>query len=207
MACGAALWYNVSIKLLCSRGGLTPLERAPNLRLNRRLDTMDSLFPNAPQDKTCTRCGHSKSSKLFPRRNEWCRLCLQRAHDATPPGKKFCVGCKAYLFLPAFRSETISLGRVRLESFCKRCASKRSVELSRQKYDATASRDQNLQKNHGLTLTEFRKLRPLSVDHCHVTGAIRGLLCDHCNRALGGLASDPYRTISLLRYIVERCLW
>src|SRR6266704_6508487 len=119
MACGAALWYNVSIKLLFSRGGLTPLERAPNLRLNRRLDTMDSLFPNAPQDKTCTRCGHSKSSKLFPRRNEWCRLCLQRAHDATPPGKKFCVGCKAYLFLPAFRSETISLGRVRLESFCK----------------------------------------------------------------------------------------
>jgi len=191
---------------------------------------MDSLFPNAPQGKTCTKCGHSKSSKLFPRRNEWCRLCLQRAHDATPPGKKFCVGCKAYLFLPEFRSEIISNGKVRLESFCKRCASKRSVELSRQKYDAIASRDQNLQKNHGLTLTEFNamlaeqggvcaicklpsrvtekgKLRPLSVDHCHVTGAIRGLLCDHCNRALGGLASDPYRTISLLRYIVERCLW
>jgi hypothetical protein len=29
------------------------------------------------------------------------------------------------------------------------------------------------------------------VDHCHVTKAVRGLLCHHCNTSLGGFKDSP----------------
>lgn len=42
----------------------------------------------------------------------------------------------------------------------------------------------------------------LSVDHCHTTGKVRGLLCSQCNHAIGKLNDDPElmrRAISYLR--------
>jgi Recombination endonuclease VII len=39
------------------------------------------------------------------------------------------------------------------------------------------------------------------VDHCHTTGKVRGLLCNHCNRALGLLKEDVEVMKKLIIYL------
>lgn len=43
--------------------------------------------------------------------------------------------------------------------------------------------------------------RRLVLDHCHETGALRGMLCDFCNTALGKLGDSPQGVAALLAYI------
>lgn len=42
------------------------------------------------------------------------------------------------------------------------------------------------------------------VDHCHSTGTIRGILCWHCNVALGMCDDDPDRLRRLAKYLEEK---
>ena len=91
---------------------------------------------------------------------------------------------------------------------CKACFKKR-VEANRP--DAETRKDYYLQKGFGITLEEYseklndqggtcaicncpppinQRKRYLAVDHDHDTGAVRGLLCDSCNRGLGLLGDN-----------------
>ena len=46
-------------------------------------------------------------------------------------------------------------------------------------------------------------LRSLTVDHCHDSGLIRGLLCSRCNAALGLLRDDPTILLSAIDYLLN----
>lgn len=43
--------------------------------------------------------------------------------------------------------------------------------------------------------------RPLYVDHCHVTGTIRGLLCNRCNLGLGHFREDTILIEEAKKYL------
>ncbi len=45
--------------------------------------------------------------------------------------------------------------------------------------------------------------RDTHVDHCHVTGKIRGLLCRSCNLALGFVRDNPHILQSLTAYLAR----
>ncbi len=51
---------------------------------------------------------------------------------------------------------------------------------------------------------EPREGYALAVDHDHATGEVRGILCSHCNRAVGWLADQPERVRAAAVYLEHR---
>lgn len=43
----------------------------------------------------------------------------------------------------------------------------------------------------------------LLIDHDHETGAVRGLLCSHCNTALGYMEDDPHILVAAAKYVMD----
>lgn len=119
-------------------------------------------------------------------------------------------------------------GSRRNQYFCKSCV----AETVRNSRDKLKQRDYDLLRNYGITVNEYESMledqggvcwicqnppknNRLSVDHRHEKGEkrrnprekrprVRGLLCWHCNLALGKFNDDPYLMRRAADYI-ETC--
>jgi hypothetical protein len=108
-----------------------------------------------------------------------------------------------------------SKGKFGRKSVCKVCSNNAQKQLARQRKKedpfewAMFRREKALKSSYGLSLTDYENLfakqgglckicgqpgslktchtqrHDLYVDHCHKSGAIRGLLCQKCNTILG----------------------
>jgi hypothetical protein len=82
-------------------------------------------------------------------------------------------------------------------------------------------RSNTLLKMYGITLIQYNAIleaqggvcaickkechtgRNLAVDHCHTTNKVRGLLCGHCNQAVGKFQDDPDLMVAAAQYIIR----
>jgi len=51
-----------------------------------------------------------------------------------------------------------------------------------------------------------KKVQKLAVDHCHITGKVRGLLCQDCNRGIAKFHDDPCRLQTAMTYLLKHDL-
>jgi hypothetical protein len=99
----------------------------------------------------------------------------------------------------------------------KELARRKAKTPAAQEAERAKRRSDRLKAKYGLTTEEYivkletqggvcaicRRVsrKPLDVDHCHRTGAVRGLLCGPCNNGIGKLSDDPDRLRSAISYL------
>lgn len=49
--------------------------------------------------------------------------------------------------------------------------------------------------------------RPLSIDHCHDSGYVRGVLCQPCNIGLGGFRDRVDLLLGAVGYLTRSNVW
>jgi len=84
-------------------------------------------------------------------------------------------------------------------------------------------RNSNLKRDYGITIEQYDEWyikqggrcaicgkhqsnfkKRFAVDHCHITGEVRGLLCHHCNTALGNFFDSINLVENALKYLKGR---
>jgi hypothetical protein len=149
----------------------------------------------------CPTCG--KSFQPLKSHQKYCnRICTQKGIDAERERSKAQRVCRK-CGIPVERKPGYPV--------CKDC---KIDKRYRQKYE----RRRTL-RTYGLTAEEWDKMlstqggrcpicgtddpgpRGFDVDHDHLTGANRGLLCSPCNRGLGQFGDDPARLQAAIEYL------
>lgn len=147
---------------------------------------------------------------------------MRKARYPVIDGKKECSGC--HIAKPVSDFCTYNSKRYKqvarvCKGTCKACDAvhrKGRYEKLTKEEKAMIHRRVNLKRNYGITPEIFDEMLKnqggvclicgdppevaskdgvLHVDHCHITGSVRGLLCHHCNCGLGHYKDTP----SLLR--------
>lgn len=115
--------------------------------------------------------------------------------------------------------------------WCKECQIlinkknyKRRPRKPKKPYDKKGALVRMLKSRYGLTYEQYEEMYinqnkacgicgkkgtlggrfGLRIDHCHLTGAIRGLLCINCNSGLGMFREDPLLLVMATEYLKSK---
>lgn len=115
--------------------------------------------------------------------------------------------------VPGLRTETKVERELRMQKLGVYCSHKCRLEGRNalllaarcERYGITVEDYWQRFESQGGACAICRKAEPpgnnLAIDHCHVNGHARGLLCRRCNTALGGFEDDIERLLSAVEYL------
>jgi hypothetical protein len=156
-------------------------------------------------DHRLTRYG--SASATHPRRlppdapDKWCPGCEQ-----SKPKSEFGPMKTAYQGLrPRCRECVAREGRERRaaqtpEQRARRAAIERRSRIKTAYGKVGLEADARIRDGHGCDVCGNRTKR-MAIDHDHVSGAVRGILCKDCNLVLGWMDDDPERFDALAAYL------
>lgn len=104
---------------------------------------------------------------------------------------------------------------------CKNTEHKKAYSFKWKENNPLYFKEKHLKAEYGLTLADYAQMledqdhkckccgigkeeapsQRLVVDHCHSTGKVRGLLCSHCNVALGMVKDSKETLRNLINYL------
>lgn len=156
--------------------------------------------------KACSRCGESKPAEDFAPRKNRCRACEGEYKLKFQTNRK--------LRLERDSKWRRSAAGHAYERKHRIAREERRLERYRfSKYGLTRPAFFALKKKQRsrcpICLTSFDhgdRRRRVSVDHCHATGTVRGLLCTSCNTALGLLNDSPDSLRRAIEYLRRNTL-
>jgi hypothetical protein len=146
----------------------------------------------------CPKCDKDKQSFDFGRdrgrksgRSLWCKLCNNKRN--TQWNKDNIEKVRKYQAL--WKSQNPE----KMENFSLSSHLRRSYNIDIEGYKRLLS-----EQDDGCAICGTKKCRTgyrLAIDHDHMTGKIRGLLCQSCNIGIGGLKDDIELLKKALKYL------
>ena len=117
---------------------------------------------------------------------------------------KSCIKCGVSKPLSEFHN--LKHGKDGKHSYCKECLIHYvGTRQYRVKYNMSREdREELIQKQNrqcAICGYFFKSEKHTHIDHCHTTNKVRGILCTHCNVALGLLKDSPEILKSAIKYL------
>lgn len=147
-------------------------------------------------DKACSKCGETKPTDAFWKDSRYrggyqhqCKACKYKVSEEWRKRNRESVNAKQREYQRAN------------PDVARRSWVKKKYGMTWDEYQSMVFTHDNRCGVCWRTADEAEPGRLLSVDHCHETGRVRGLLCGGCNRALGLLQDDVLRIRKLAEYV------